>query len=360
MTLRREPRPSVTTRPVPLAAVDRRRLLRWVPVLAGLGAGGCALGPVGDPPPAPPQAGRVGEPLDPGSLAQVADGVFMLASSRGEIGPANRGRIGNAGFIVGPDGVLVIDSGVSHRHGLALMGAIRSVTDRPVRELVLTHARQEFLFGATAFQAAGVPIRMHEDAAALMLARCDGCLHTLQRLLGDAEMSGSAVVRPTLGFEALPAPSAAIGRPVRLLAYGHSSGPGDVAVFDEASGTLFAGGLLEVGRIPDVQDARLEGWHHALEELSRLPVRRVVAGHGPIGERSSMADTGDYLRSLETRLGELVERGVALSEVGRAAVLPRFADWDQYDTVHRRNAAVLFVQLERELLFGAEDGPAAR
>jgi hypothetical protein len=31
--------------------------------------------------------------------------------------------------------------------------------------------------------------------------------------------------------------------------------------------------------------------------------------------------------------------------------LPEFTGWDQYDTIHRRNASIMYVRLERELLF---------
>ena len=54
------------------------------------------------------------------------------------------------------------------------------------------------------------------------------------------------------------------GRTARVLYFGHSSGPGDIAVFDETSGTLFAGGLLDARRVPDIQDSDLPGWRRAL------------------------------------------------------------------------------------------------
>lgn len=335
----------------------RRRWLRCAGALmvqaAASSAAGCAA------------AGKLGTAAAdaspaPGSLLEVADGVFMLTGSPGEISPANRGRVGNAGFIVGPEGVLVIDSGVSHRQGLELLAVIRQMTDKPVRELLLTHARQEFLFGATAFRAAGVPIRMHEDAADLMRSRCDGCLHTLQRVLGEDEMRGSAVISPDRRFRGELSMHPALGRAVRILDFGHSSGPGDVAVLDEPSGVLFAGGLVDCRRIPDVQDAELAGWHAALGRLAHLPVQRVVPGHGPLGDPACVTAVDDYLRELHARIVELVEGGVALSEVARAATLARYADWDQYDTVHRRNASVLFVKLERDLVFGQDARPAAR
>ena len=70
---------------------------------------------------------------DPAQAEAVAPGVWMVRGAPGEPDAANWGRIGNAGFIVGPTGVLVIDSGVSQRHGLALLCSRpsgRSPTDR--------------------------------------------------------------------------------------------------------------------------------------------------------------------------------------------------------------------------------------
>jgi len=51
-----------------------------------------------------------------------------------------------------------------------------------------------------------------------------------------------------------------------------------------------------------------------------------------------------------------LQAGTALSEVPDAAALPEYANWDQYDIIHRRNASILFLRLERALLL--EQGTA--
>ena len=114
-----------------------------------------------------------------GGITAVAPGVYMQRGAAGEVGPQNLGRVGNSGFIVGPTGVLVIDTGTSYREGLALLDAVARVTDQPVRRVLITHTRQEFLFGATAFRERGIPILMQRQAAMLMAARCENCLKTL-------------------------------------------------------------------------------------------------------------------------------------------------------------------------------------
>ena len=281
---------------------------------------------------------------------EVAAGVYMVQGAPGEVDAGNQGRIGNAGFIVGDAGVLAIDTGTSYRHGVALLAAIRRVTDKPLRRVLITHARQEFLFGAAAYREQGIPIQMHTQAAGLMRSRCERCLKTLVQLFGDDAMRGTSMFTPDLQFEQSQTIDA-IGRPIELLYYGHSSGPGDVAVFDARSGVLFAGGLLDQSRIPDVQDGNLEGWARALQALRGLPVRLVVPGHGPLASAQVIDSVDRYLAQLQARLRELLSAGAALSEVPDAAALPGFARWDQYETIHRRNASIVFVRLEREQMF---------
>lgn len=291
--------------------------------------------------------------IDPEASPQpleVAPGVYLVRGAPGEVGPENRGRVGNAGFIVGDSGVIAIETGTSYRHGQALLKAIARVTDKPVRLAIVTHTRQEFLFGAAAFRERGIAVHMHRKAADLMAARCDTCLKTLRRVLGDDEMRGTSMWQPDVRFEATHMLMDA-GRPVRVLSFEHSSGPGYVAVLDERTGTLFAGGLADHERIPDVQDSDLKGWRSALAALKALQPQRVVPGHGPPATSAALVATERYLAQLEARLLELLNAGAALSEVADRTTLPEFGRWDQYDTIHRRNASVLFVRFERELLF---------
>ena len=283
---------------------------------------------------------------------ELAAGVYMVPGSGGEPDSKNLGRVGNAGFVVGRTGVLVIDTGTSYLHGRALLAAIRSVTEQPVRLVLITHTRQEFLFGAAAFREQGIPIAMQQAAAGLMASRCETCLKTLRTTLGEEAMRGTTMFVPDRSFaDPLEIDAAAlIGRPIQVLYFGHSSGPGDIAVYDPRTRTLFAGGLLDAQRIPDVIDSDLVRWGEALRSLQALPVEVVVPGHGPSGSKRVITQVERYLEQLTTRVRALLKAGAPLSEVPDSTALPDFASWDQYDTVHRRNAALVYLRYEREQL----------
>lgn len=283
------------------------------------------------------------------SAVEVEAGVYLLPGLPGAPGPVNAGRIGNAGFIVGRGGVMALETGTSHRHGQALLAAIAQVTPLPVTLALVTQARQEFVFGASAFQARGIPVHMHRDAAALMAARCEGCLKALRAELGDEAMRDTVVFKPDRLFDETHVVES-IGRPVLVQHHGTASGPGTSTAFDVRSGTLFAGGLLDNQRVPDLQDGDLEAWRAALRGLRTLRLNTVVPGHGPAAGPELIGRVDRYLALLDQRCAQLLKQGAALSEVPDAAELPEFGRWDQYDPIHRRNAAILFLRHERRLL----------
>jgi len=321
-----------------MAKLSRRLLLA-----AGL-TGACVAGGCASPAPASPTPRPAAQPL------ALAPGAYMFRGQAGTADARNQGRIGNAGFIVGESGVIAIDTGTSYRHGQALLAAIAETTSLPVRLALVTHTRPEFLFGGAAFRERGIPVAMHTRTAQLMRARCQGCLDTLRQVVGDGPMQGTEMYSPDQTFDGTHT-LAQIGRPVQVHHFGHSSGPGDIAVLDEASGVLFAGGLLDAGRIPDIQDSDLAGWQAALAALRALPVKTIVPGHGPASAPALVDENGRYLAQLGERLRRFVAAGGSLLGAPEAAELPEFARWDQYDLIHPRNASIAYLRFERELMF---------
>jgi glyoxylase-like metal-dependent hydrolase (beta-lactamase superfamily II) len=288
-----------------------------------------------------------GDALEP---QKVAPGVYSFVGDSGEISPANRGAVGNSGFLVGPTGVVVIDTGISYRHGRRMLAAIGRVTDKPVELVIVTHAVQEFLFGNAAFEERGIPILAHQQTADLMKARCGHCLENLRPILGD-ELAGTRLVLPQRQITSTTSIDAG-GRPLDLLYFGWASTPGDIAVLDRASGTLFAGGLVSADRIPEIRDCDFGGWQSALEKLARVTAKRVVPGHGPIVGPEAIDATAGYLRALDEKMRSLYASSSSLLESLDNAALPAYADWPMYATTHRQNAQHRYLQLEIEELGG--------
>ncbi len=97
-------------------------------------------------------------------------------------------------------------------------------------------------------------------------------------------------------------PLAVAGLNLQLLYFGWAATPGDLAVYDPASGVLFAGGLVSNARIPELRDGKLAGWLLALDRLEEIPAHWVVPAHGPVATPAAIAQTRAYLLALDARV----------------------------------------------------------
>lgn len=280
----------------------------------------------------------------------VAPGVYAFVGTGGVPQAANRGRVANSGFIVGSAGVVVIDTGISQRFGAEMLASIRSVTQRPVRLVILTHATQEFVFGASPFAEAGAVIAAHRETIKLMASRCGHCLDSLRPLLG-AELDGTRLILPTRPFEGSETVSEG-GMSIEVLHLGWASTPGDVVVYHPASGVAFTGGMALYREVPPIRDCDFAGWLAALHELKKLPIRKVVPGFGPVGGPEVIDSTLTYLHTLDRRLRTLYAESSSLLQALDRGELDRFRSWSGYEARHRQNVQHRYLQLEIEDLGG--------
>jgi len=331
---RQRPRVESAIRPM-IVACSAALAVAW----STAGSGQVALPAVAAPAAGSPQVAMP-------APVNVAPGVYVFRGLAGETNAQDLGGTANVSAIIGPRGVAVIESGVSFRRGEAIIEALGRMTARPIRLLILTHAGQEVVFGAAAFQAHGIPVLMHRDAAALMAARCDQCLQRLNATLGMRAMVGTRLVKPDVLIDA-SASIDTIGRSLRLIAPTEGSAPGALAVFDGASSTLIGGSLVTVDRIPDLRDSDGDTWPVALELLGATQCAHLVPAYGAIGDCTALRALARYFSKLQARAQELFATGVGLADVARRADLSEFAAWDGYATLHGANAERVFLRVER-------------
>jgi glyoxylase-like metal-dependent hydrolase (beta-lactamase superfamily II) len=278
---------------------------------------------------------------------QVAPGVYVMLGNGDAVAPRNHGIVANNGFLVGTSGVVVVDTGSSYRYGRAMIETIHRVTPLPIELVILTHQAPEFVFGASAFRDAGVPILAHRRAAELIRERCSICLANLRRTLGEEEMSGSRVTVPDRTVDGTTRIEAG-GRTIELLNYGVAATPGDLAVRDVRTGVLFAGALVSIGRIPELRNESIPGWIAALDRIGALEITKVVPGFGPIVGPERIGATGEYLRELEASVRREYASGRGLVSARQHAETPDFRAWKLYSTVHPQNVQRVYLELEHQ------------
>lgn len=284
-------------------------------------------------------------------VQRVADDVYVIPGVLAETSPSNRGRVVNTGFIIGTDGVIVVDSGANHEHGRAILSSVASITDKPVKLLINTHPHPQNVLGNSAFAERGIPILATAATRAAMRVRCPDCLRRLEQSVGAEAMAGTRIRLPDLVTAAGEVRDVA-GRRLELLHAGHGHSEGDLAVFDATSAVLFTGDLVYREQVPHLSEADTAGWLASLRALGELPFRTLVPGRGPVGGAADLAPIGRYLAQLRQRVGAAYDAGRGADEVVTLADLPEFSSWQGYAERHGRNVQHVYFEIERDDLNG--------
>jgi glyoxylase-like metal-dependent hydrolase (beta-lactamase superfamily II) len=181
----------------------------------------------------------------------------------------------------------------------------------------------------------------------MLAARGQFYLDTFRRTMGRELIDEVRIVTPTLVVEdTLTFDLGA--RTLTLKAWPAAHTDNDLSVFDEKTGTLFAGDLVFVTHTP-VLDGSLRGWLDAVGELGRLPAQRVIPGHGAVSEwPAALADQRRYLQTLSADVRALIAKGEPISAAAASAAASERSKWELFEDYNARNATTAFSEIEWE------------
>jgi glyoxylase-like metal-dependent hydrolase (beta-lactamase superfamily II) len=318
---------------------------RWVETLAGPGYAGLVALALALLLALAPGVLRA-QALEP---VQVSPGVWMVQGASALGSPANRNFISNAGFVVTPGGVLVVDALGSPALAQELLAAIARITPQPVRHVVVTHYHADHIYGLQVFKAAGATITahaagrayLHSDTAQLRLKASREELapwidERTQLVGADRWIDGPTRIELG-GVEFLVQPA------------GPAHTPEDLVVLLPRQGVLFAGDLVFRGRVPFVGQADSGRWIEALGRLIAHKPRLIVPGHGPVSA-SAEADltlTRDYLQHLRQTMGEAARNLEPFDEAYARADWSRFEHLPLFRAANRINAYNTYLLMEQ-------------
>lgn len=282
-------------------------------------------------------------------LRELAQGVYAVV---GDTGRGVEGRP-NAGFVVTEEGVVVIDALSSPRQGEQLLRTIRTITDRPVKWLVLTHHHPDHHFGAIVLRQAGARVIAHPDRRVLAAdGGEDALIADWVRVVGLDAMRG---------FEFADAPDRPVttadtmrlgGKTVVVTHPGAGHSAGDLLVWLPKEGVLFAGDVLVEDGVSMVVDGNSGELLQVLDEVDSMRAVIVVPGHGAIPRSPAelVRKTREYLVGLQAEMRAAVEKAVPMRRALEALPPVDSTRPVSLNSRRRRNAARVYVEEERKYM----------
>lgn len=265
-------------------------------------------------------------------LETLADGVYALTA---EGDP-------NVGAIEGEDFLVCIEARATPTSARDWLAKLRTLTDKPVRYLVLTHYHAVRVLGASAFDA---------DEILTSRATCDliqergmedwaSEFERMPRLFKDPG-SIPGLTWPTRTFEHDYRIDLGGERGhVELHFCGRGHTAGDIVVWHPSSRSLFAGDLVEAQAALYTGDAFHFDWSSStLDKVKSFGAEMLVGGRGAVARSASDVDaaieqTRNFLQVMIEQVGTAHRAGDSLKQafdLTHAALAPRYGRWPIFE-----------------------------
>ena len=225
----------------------------------------------------------------------------------------------NSGIIVGDDSVMVIDAQATPTLARQVIQKVRSVTDKPISHLVLSHYHAVRVLGAAEYKASN--IIMSSKARSMVVERgqedWDSEFDRFPRLFkGHEEIPG--LTWPTTTFDKKM--SLFLGkRRVDLYFLGRAHTAGDIVIHVPDSNVLFTGDIVEYKSACYCGDAHLQDWPKTLGKIAKFQAVSLVPGRGdaltdPRQINDAIELTEDFVTSTFKSVSKIANAGGDLKE----------------------------------------------
>ena len=249
-------------------------------------------------------------PLAPG-LGQAQQDVQIKTTKFGSNFYAIDGQGGRMGALVGPDGVFLVDSqfaAITEK----IVGAIRQLSDRPIRFLVNTHVHGDHTGGNENFGKMGVTIFARTQVRA-RLAR-----PSPPAAGGPAPAPAPAAALPAVTYDERVTIHMN-GEAIQLIPLSPANTDGDTAVRFPVADVLMTGDVFRSVGYPNIDRAN-GGSLKIVDALSTLvelagPNTTVIPGHGPITNRAAIVAYRDMVIAIRDRVAKLMSEGRTMEQI---------------------------------------------
>jgi glyoxylase-like metal-dependent hydrolase (beta-lactamase superfamily II) len=281
---------------------------------------------------------------------QVAPHTYFV-QGRPEMGSsANQNFISNAGFVITPKGVVVIDALGSPILAQKLIAEISKLTKEKIVAVIVTHYHADHVYGLQEFKKVGAKIYAQNEGRNYLSSET-----AKQRLIASRVdfapwVNANTKLTPADVWIDQKASLTFGGAEFWITRVGPAHAPEDLMVFVPSEKVLFAGDLVFRGRIPFVGNADSKGWLQALDEIEKLHPNVVIPGHGAysVNPGEDIVFTRGYLRYLRESMSSAALNMDPFDEAYRRV------DWSEYEgmplfkSANRMNAYNVYLSIQAE------------
>lgn len=255
----------------------------------------------------------------------------------------------NAGFVIGDDGVLVIDTFENEAAATLLLAEIRKLTSLPVKYVVNTHYHLDHVAGNAVFQKAGAVVMAQRNVA--------GWIHTEnlkffgKNIKPEQKSMVEALAAPNILYD--NGLAVLLGRREVLVQVfpGHTGGDSVVMIPDAK--VVFCGDLFWHATLPNLIDASTDKWMKTLEDMrtaSSSSAIVYVPGHGDPGDFHDVEAFRSYLADLRGWVQKQIDDGKSGDSLTEA-VLPsskeKYGRWNFFDYFSKSNIKDVEAELRK-------------
>jgi glyoxylase-like metal-dependent hydrolase (beta-lactamase superfamily II) len=279
-------------------------------------------------------------------VQKVSDRVYALVGETAQRSPDNLGNNATFGLVITDEGLVLIDPGGSEKGAAMLDAAIRTISTRPVVLVINTGGQDHRWLGNHYWKQRGARVIASTAAVEDQKRRRDQQLTALSLLVGDGGMEGTVPMYADQTFGETHRMEMG-GVRFRLHHAGQAHTPGDIYVLLPDEETIFTGDIVYHDRLLGVgPQSNSKNWLEVFGEIEKLGPGKVVPGHGRAGSlEKSRRETGNYLRTLRTRVAEFLDQGGTLEEISRVDQ-SEFRFLAVFDQIAGRNAQQVFQEME--------------
>jgi len=236
----------------------------------------------------------------------------------------------NAGFIVGNDYVVVVDSLATVGLTQRFKDEIEKITDKPVRYLINTHHHGDHTYGNHIF--AGATIISHIDCRREVTQTPIMDPGLLNAIFPEFDFRGIAATPADITFEK-QLTLHVDGREIRLVHFGPGHTSGDIIVHLPDEEIIFAGDFIFLYSTPVAMDGSFAGWLNNLDAIAKLGARTYVPGHGPVCGAEGLNLCRDYLVIVLHEARKRFDKGMTVDEAAKDIDLGQFSQWPNRERI---------------------------